>query len=85
MKNCKIIHKNIYYLFKRTEHKDTILQKSTIKEKELNIEYDKKSLPASDRKIFIKKFNQIKPETMKKKNLVKNFDSNFFIEKYVNF
>ncbi len=60
-----------------------MLQKSTIKEKELNLEYEKKSLPPTDRKIFIKKFNQIKPETIKKKNLVKNFESNTFIEKYV--
>lgn len=61
-----------------------MLQKSTIKEKELNLEYDKKSLPPTDRRIFIKKFNQIKPETIKKKNLSKNFESNIFVEKYVN-
>ena len=66
------------------ELKDTMLQKSTIKEKELNLEYDKKSLPPTDRRIFIKKFNQIKPESIKKKNLSKNFESNIFVEKYVN-
>ena len=66
----------------RIENKDTI-QKSTIKEKELNLEYEKKSLPPTDKKIFIKKFNQIKPESIRKKNLVKNFQSNEFIEKYV--
>jgi hypothetical protein len=66
------------------ENKDTILQKSTIKEKELNLEVDKKSLPPNDKRIFIKKFNNIvNKDTLKKKNLSKNFSQNFFIEKYV--
>lgn len=60
-----------------------MLQKSTIKEKELNIELDKKANPPSKKKIFIKKFNNIKPEQIKKKNITKYFGSNFFIEKYV--
>jgi hypothetical protein len=79
VKNCKYILYNF-----RIENKDTI-QKSTIKEKELNLEYEKKSLPPTDKRIFIKKFNQIKPESIRKKNLVKNFQSNDFIEKYVYF
>ena len=79
MKKC------IWYIINfRIENKDTI-QKSTIKEKELNLEYEKKSLPPTDKKIFIKRFNQIKQETIRKKNLVKNFQSNEFIEKYVFF
>jgi len=73
---------NWYIINFRIENKDTI-QKSTIKEKELNLEYEKKSLPPTDKKIFIKRFNQIKQETIRKKNLVKNFQSNEFIEKYV--
>ena len=77
MKKC-----NWYIINFRIENKDTI-QKSTIKEKELNLEYEKKSLPPTDKKIFIKRFNQIKQETIRKKNLVKNFQSNEFIEKYV--
>lgn len=68
----------------RVEPKDTILQRSTIKEKELNIELDKKAFPPAEKRIFIKKFNNIKPETLKKKHMTKHFNSNFFIEKYVN-
>lgn len=60
-----------------------MLQRSTIREKELCIELDKKSLPVTDKKIFIKKFNNIKGDTLKRKNLSKNFIGNFFIEKYV--
>jgi hypothetical protein len=60
-----------------------MLQKSTIKEKELNIELDKKANPPTEKKIFIKKFNAAKTEPIKKKNLSKYFGSNFFIEKYV--
>lgn len=59
-----------------------MLQRSTIKEKELNLEWDKKSFPPTEKKIFIKKFNNIKPETLKKKNMQKFFTGNFFIEKY---
>ena len=61
-----------------------MLQKSTIKEKELNIEQEKKANPPTDKKIFIKKFNNAKTEIIKKKNITKYFGSNFFIEKYVN-
>jgi hypothetical protein len=60
-----------------------MLQKSTIREKELNIELDKKANPPSEKKIFIKKFNAAKTEPIKKKNMSKYFGSNFFIEKYV--
>jgi hypothetical protein len=60
-----------------------MLQRSTIREKELNIELDKKSFPPTEKKIFIKKFNNVKNENLKKKNLTKLFGSNFFIEKYV--
>jgi hypothetical protein len=60
------------------------LQKSTIKEKELNLEIEKKSLPPTDRKMFIKKFNNvITKDSIKKKHLSKTFAQNFFIEKYV--
>lgn len=68
---------------KAQEQKDTMLQKSTIREKELNIELDKKPNPPTDRKIFIKKFNNIKGDQLKKKNCNKSFTGNFFIEKYV--
>lgn len=61
-----------------------MLHRSTIKEKELNIELDKKPFPPTDRNIFIKKFN-LKNENLKKKNIAKIFSSNFFIEKYVRF
>lgn len=64
------------------EQKDTMLQKSTIKEKELNIELDKKPNHPTDKKIFIKKFNNIKPDQLKKKSFNKIFTNNFFIEKY---
>jgi hypothetical protein len=61
-----------------------MLQRSTIKEKELNIELDKKSNPPSEKKIFIKKFNNAKTESTKKKYCTKYLGSSFFIEKYVN-
>ena len=64
------------------EQKDTMLQKSTIKEKELNIELEKKPNRPTEKKIFIKKFNNIKPEQLKKKTFFKSFTGNFFIEKY---
>ncbi len=67
----------------RVEPRDTMLQKSTIREKELNIELEKKANPPSEKKIFIKKFNNAKYESLKKKNIIKYFGQNFFIEKYV--
>jgi hypothetical protein len=69
----------------RVEPKDTILHRSTIKEKELNIELDKKANPPTEKKIFIKKFNNAKNESIKKKNISKYFSQNFFIEKYVSY
>ena len=63
------------------EPKDTLLQRSTIREKELCIELDKKALPPTTKNIFIKKFNNIKPES--KKNIGNYFQSNFFIKNYV--
>ena len=68
---------------KLTEVKDTMLQKSTIKEKELCIELDKKSFPPTDKRIYIKKFSDLKPDTFKKKNLSKYYSTNQVIEKYV--
>jgi hypothetical protein len=50
------------------EQKDTMLQKSTIKEKELNIELEKKPNRPTEKKIFIKKFNNIKNDQLKKKH-----------------
>ena len=64
------------------EPKDTMLQKSTIKEKELNIELDKKPNHPTEKKIFIKKFNNIKQENLKKKTFSKFFNENFFVEKF---
>ena len=64
------------------EPKDTMLQKSTIKEKELNIELDKKPNHPTEKKIFIKKFNNIKQENLKKKTFSKSFNGNFFVEKF---
>jgi len=64
------------------EQKDTMLQKSTIKEKELNIELEKKPNRPTEKKIFIKKFNNIKNDQLKKKTFSKSFTGNFFIEKY---
>jgi hypothetical protein len=68
---------------KINEGKDTMLQRSTIKEKELNIEFDKKANPPSRKKIFIKKFNNAKGESTKKKFATKYLGTNFFIDKYV--
>jgi hypothetical protein len=53
------------------EQKDTLLQKSTIKEKELNIDLDKKPNNPTKKKIFIKKYNNIKLDQLKKKNFLK--------------
>ena len=49
------------------EQKDTLIQKSTIKEKELNIDLDKKPNTPTKKKIFIKKYNNIKLDQLKKK------------------
>ena len=64
------------------EQKDTILQKSTIKEKELNIDLDKKPNNPTKKKIFIKKYNNIKLDQLKKKTFSKYLNDSFFIEKY---
>lgn len=64
------------------EQKDTILQKSTIKEKELNIDLDKKPNNPTKKKIFIKKYNNIKLDQLKKKTFSKSLNDSFFIEKY---
>ena len=69
---------------KLIDMKDTLLHRSTIKEKELCIELDKKSFQPCEKKIFIKKINQ-KSDIFKKKNLLKYYQTSFFIEKYVNF
>jgi hypothetical protein len=61
-----------------------MLHRSTIKEKELNLELEKKSFPPTEKKIHIKKFN-LKNENLKRKNITKLFTSNFFIEKYVKY
>ena len=68
---------------KFTEYKDTmLLHKSTIKEKELCIDFDKKSFQPCEKRIFIKKFNNLKSNLFKMKSLIKYYTSNFFIEKY---
>ena len=64
------------------EPKDTLLQKSTIKEKELNIDLDKKPNNPTKKKIFIKKYNNIKEDQLKKKTFSKSLNNSFFIEKY---
>lgn len=64
------------------EQKDTLLQKSTIKEKELNIDLDKKPNNPTKKKIFIKKYNNIKLDQLKKKTFSKSLNDSFFIEKY---
>ena len=89
-KKTKIESNNSVILFntngkesdKDKEPKDTILQKSTIKEKELNIELEKKQNKPTKKKIFITKFNNIKTEQLKKKTFSKGFNSTFFIDKY---
>lgn len=74
-------HKND--IEKVTEVKDTLLQRSTIKEKELCIELDKKSFSPCEKRIFIKKYTNLKSDLFKKKNLIKYYSTSFFIEKYV--
>ena len=64
------------------EQKDTLLQKSTIKEKELNIDLDKKPNNPTKKKIFIKKYNNIKLDQLKKKTFSKSLNDSGFIEKY---
>ena len=64
------------------EQKDTLLQKSTIKEKELNIDLDKKPNNPTKKKIFIKKYNNIKLDQLKKKTFSKSLNDSAFIEKY---
>lgn len=61
---------------------DTLLQKSTIKEKELNIDLDKKPNNPTKKKIFIKKYNNIKLDQLKKKTFSKSLNDSFFIDKY---
>ena len=56
------------------EQKDTLMQKSTIKEKELNIDLDKKPNTPTKKKIFIKKYNNIK--------FSKSLTDSPFLEKY---
>ena len=53
------------------EQKDTLMQKSTIKEKELNIDLDKKPNTPTKKKIFIKKYNNIKLDQLQKKTFSK--------------
>lgn len=69
--------------FEKDTNKDTMLQKSTMKEKELWIDMDKKSFPPCDKKILIKKISSLKPDQMKKKSLFKYYVGNSYIEKYV--
>ena len=64
------------------EQKDTLLQKSTIKEKELNIDLDKKPNNTTKKKISIKKYNNIKLDQLKKKTFSKSLNDSAFIEKY---
>lgn len=65
------------------EQKDTILQqKSTIKEKELNIDLEKKPNNPTKKKIFIQKYNNIKLDQLKKKNFPKSLGDSYFIEHY---
>ncbi len=64
------------------EPKDTLLQRSTIREKDLCLEVEKKANPPFEKKLFVSKFNNIKVD-QNKKNVTKYFSSNFFIDKYV--
>ena len=64
------------------EQKDTLMQKSTIKEKELNIDLDKKPNTPTKKKIFIKKYNNIKLEQLQKKTFSKSLTDSPFLEKY---
>ena len=64
------------------EQKDTLLQKSKKKEKELNIDLDKKPNNPTKKKIFIKKYNNIKLDQLKKKTFSKSLNDSTFIERY---
>ena len=64
------------------EQKDTLIQKSTIKEKELNIDLDKKPNTPTKKKIFIKKYNNIKLDQLKKNTFSKSLTDSYFVEKY---
>ena len=64
------------------EQKDTLMQKSTIREKELNIDLDKKPNTPTKKKIFVKKYNNIKLEQLKKKTFSKSMTDSIFVEKY---
>ena len=64
------------------EQKDTLMQKSTIKEKELNIDLDKKPNTPTKKKIFIKKYNNIKLDQLQKKTFSKSLTDSPFLEKY---
>ena len=64
------------------EQKDTMIQKSTIKEKELNIDLDKKANTPTKKKIFIKKYNNIKIDQLKKNTFSKSLAESVFVEKY---
>ena len=64
------------------EQKDTLIQKSTIKEKELNIDLDKKPNTPTKKKIFIKKYNNIKLDQLKKNTFSKSLTESYFVEKY---
>ena len=64
------------------KEKDTLLQKSTIREKELNIDLDKKPNNPTKKKIFVKKYNNIKLDQLKKKTFSKSLNDSNFLEKY---
>ena len=64
------------------EQKDTLIQKSTIKEKELNIDLDKKPNTPTKKKIFIKKYNNIKLDQLKKNTFAKSLTDSPFVEQY---
>ena len=64
------------------EQKDTLIQKSTIKEKELNIDLDKKPNTPTKKKIFIKKYNNVKLDQLKKNTFSKSLTDSYFVEKY---
>ena len=64
------------------KQKDTLIQKSTIKEKELNIDLDKKPNTPTKKKIFIKKYNNIKLDQLKKNTFAKSLTDSPFVEQY---
>ena len=64
------------------EQKDTLIQQSSIKEKELNIDLDKKPNTPTKKKIFIKKYNNIKLDQLKKNTFSKSLTDSYFVEKY---